>query len=208
MDTDAVDAPAAYAPPCQNICVHLCASVVSTILLSGGTNVDDCVHSFRAHLAVNREEYRTWAEQQTSGRFERVNGVVVAMAPERAGHNRRKALIWQVLRRAVQAAGLRCEVYTDGMTVEVGDSDYEPDAVVHFDGKLPDDAVAVPDPLVIVEVLSPSTSATDRAWKLHEYFRLPSLRHYLIVWADSSRSPITDATMTARSRPMPSPGAS
>jgi Uma2 family endonuclease len=33
-------------------------------------------------------------------------------------------------------------------------------------------------------VLSPATSATDRAWKLREYFRLPSVRHYLIVWAD------------------------
>ncbi len=140
--------------------------------------------AFEPISRMNREEYRTWAEQQTSGRFERVNGVVVAMAPERAGHNLRKALVWQELRRAVQAAGLPCDVYTDGMTVEVGDSDYEPDAIVHFDSKLLDDAVAVPDPLIIVEVLSPSTSATDRAWKLHEYFRLPSLRHYLIVWAD------------------------
>ena len=42
----------------------------------------------------------------------------------------------------------------------------------------------VSHPLVIVEVLSPSTSATDRAWKLREYFRLASVRHYLIVWAD------------------------
>jgi Uma2 family endonuclease len=136
---------------------------------------------------MTREEYRAWAEQQPAGRFERVNGVVVAMAPERAGHNRRKALVWQVLRQAVQVAGLRCDVYTDGMTVEVGDSDYEPDAVVHCGDSLPDDAVTVPDPLIIVEVLSPSTSATDRAWKLQEYFRLPSLRHYLIVWADKQQ---------------------
>jgi Uma2 family endonuclease len=47
--------------------------------------------------------------------------------------------------------------------------------------------VAVPHPLVIVEVLSPSTSSTDRAWKLQEYFRLPSLRHYLIIWADKQQ---------------------
>jgi Uma2 family endonuclease len=38
--------------------------------------------------------------------------------------------------------------------------------------------------LVVVDVLFPGTSATDRAWKLREYFRLPSVRHYLIVWAD------------------------
>jgi Uma2 family endonuclease len=143
--------------------------------------------AFEPVVGMSRDEYRAWAEQQPAGRFERVNGVVVAMAPERASHNRRKALVWQVLRLAVQAARLPCEVYTDGMTVEVGESDYEPDAVVHCGDKLPDEAVAVPDPLIIVEVLSPSTSATDRAWKLQEYFRLPSLRHYLIVWADKQQ---------------------
>jgi Uma2 family endonuclease len=116
-----------------------------------------------------------------------VNGVVVAMAPERAGHNQHKMSAWLALRSAVQQAGLPCRVYGDGMTVEAGDSDYEPDAVLYCGEKLPADAIAVPDPLVIVEVLSPSTSSIDRAWKLKEYFRLPSLRHYLIVWADKQQ---------------------
>jgi Uma2 family endonuclease len=80
---------------------------------------------------MTREEYRAWAEQQGHGRFERVNGVVVAMAPERASHNLRNMQAWQALHRAVQQAGLPCEAYGDGMTVEVGDSDYEPDAVLH-----------------------------------------------------------------------------
>jgi Uma2 family endonuclease len=136
---------------------------------------------------MSREEYRAWAERQPTGRFERVAGVVVAMAPERAGHNRRKRRAYEALDRAVRAAGLLCEVYTDGITVEVDDSDYEPDAVLHCGDRLPDDAVAVPNPLLIVEVLSPSTSASDRAWKLREYFRLPSLRHYLIVWSDKQQ---------------------
>jgi Uma2 family endonuclease len=143
--------------------------------------------AFEPVVRMSRDEYRAWTERQPAGRFERVNGVVVAMAPERASHNRRKALAWQVLRQAVQTARLSCEVYTDGMTVEVEEGDYEPNAVVHCGDKLPDEAVAVPDPLIIVEVLSPSTSATDRAWKLQEYFRLPSLRHYLIVWADKQQ---------------------
>jgi Uma2 family endonuclease len=143
--------------------------------------------AFEPVARMSREEYRAWAEQQPAGRFERVNGVIVAMAPERAGHNRRKALVWQVLRQAVQVARLPCDVYTDGMTVEVGDSDYEPDAVVHCGDRLQDDAVVVPEPIIIVEVLSASTSAADRAWKLQEYFRLPSLRHYLIVWADNQQ---------------------
>jgi Uma2 family endonuclease len=95
------------------------------------------------------------------------------MVPERAGHNRRKALVWHVLRQAMQVAGLPCDVYIVGTTVEVGDSDCEPDAVVHCGARLPDDAVMVPEPLIVAEVLSPSTSATDRAWKLQEYFSCP-----------------------------------
>ncbi|HET7879740.1 MAG TPA: Uma2 family endonuclease [Acetobacteraceae bacterium] len=134
--------------------------------------------------SMTREEYRAWAERQPVGRFERIDGVVVAMAPERVEHNDRKMLAWLALRRAIRDAGVPCHVQGDGMTVEVGDSDYEPDAVVYCGERLAVGSLTVPEPLIVVEVLSPSTSATDRAWKLREYFRLPSLRHYLIVWAD------------------------
>lgn len=133
---------------------------------------------------MTRPEYRAWAQQQSSGRFERIDGVVVAMAPERVEHNDRKMLAWLALRRAVRDGNVPCHVNGDGMTVEIGDSDYEPDAILYCGDRLPPGSTSVPDPLVIVEVLSPSTSATDRAWKLREYFRLPSVRHYLIVWAD------------------------
>lgn len=133
---------------------------------------------------MTRTEYRAWSERQPRGRFERIDGVVVPMALERVEHNDRKMLTWLALRRAVLDAGLPCHVLGDGMTVEVGDSDYEPDAVLYCGEPLPPGTTAVASPLVIVEVLAPSTSAADRAWKLREYFRLASLRHYLIVWAD------------------------
>ena len=45
----------------------------------------------------------------------------------------------------------------------------------------------VPNPVVLVEILSPSTSGVDQALKLREYFRLPSVQHYLIVWPDRWR---------------------
>lgn len=137
---------------------------------------------------MTRDAYRAWAGQQPSHRFERIEGVVVAMAPERASHNLRKISAVNALRAAVRNAGLSCQVFTDGMTAEVGDSDYEPDAVLRRgEGRLPDSANAVPDPLVIVEVLSPGTSGVDRGLKLRDYFRLPSVRHYLIVWPETRR---------------------
>ncbi len=58
---------------------------------------------------------------------------------------------------------------------------YEPDALVRCGEPLPDDAVRIVDPVVVVEVLSPSSRTRDTGWKLEDYFRLASVRHYLIV---------------------------
>ena len=141
-------------------------------------------------LPMTRAEYLAWVEAQPRGRYERIHGIVVerdgatAMAPERSAHNQRKMLAWLALRRAIEQAGLACQAHGDGMTVPIDDSDYEPDAVVHCGASLPGDAIAVPDPVIIVEVLSPSSRKSDRGLKLAEYFKLSSLHHYLIVWPD------------------------
>ena len=134
---------------------------------------------------MSRAEYRAWAEAQPRGRFERVAGEIVAMAPERAAHNLVKMRAWRALDAAVRAAGLPCQAFGDGMTVEIGeDYDYEPDAVVNCGDHLPGDAVAVPNPVIVVEVLSPSTQSTDTGAKLADYFQVPSVRHYLVLRAD------------------------
>jgi hypothetical protein len=49
---------------------------------------------------MTRADYRTWAEQQPHGRFQRIDGVVVAMAPEPVERNDRKMQAWFALRRA------------------------------------------------------------------------------------------------------------
>jgi Uma2 family endonuclease len=137
---------------------------------------------------LSRAEFHTWAAAQPCGRFERHSGVVVAMAPERLAHARLKAAAWLLLRQGIQANRLPCEAFPDGAGVEIGeDDDFEPDVMVHCGERLAGDATKVPDPLIVVEVLSPSTSATDRTTKLEKYFRLPSVQHYLIVWADRRR---------------------
>ena len=40
---------------------------------------------------------------------------------------------------------------------------------------------ALPSPVIVVEVLSPSTRQIDASAKLAGYFKVPSARHYLIV---------------------------
>jgi Uma2 family endonuclease len=131
---------------------------------------------------MSRDEFHVWAEAQKRGRFERVEGEVVAMAPERWAHARLKARIWRALDHEITQAGLRCEAAPDGMTVEIDDdTDYEPDALVNCGPPIPDEAIAAPSPVVIVEVLSPRTTSVDTGAKLADYFRLVSVHHYLLV---------------------------
>ena len=82
------------------------------------------------------DQFLAWLENGPEGvRYELVAGEVVAMAPERAAHARRKAEIWLALRDGIRSAGLPCEALPDGMTIKIDEhTAYEPDAVVHCDG--------------------------------------------------------------------------
>ncbi|HUH01957.1 MAG TPA: Uma2 family endonuclease, partial [Kofleriaceae bacterium] len=115
-------------------------------------------------------------------RYELVAGEVVAMAPERAAHAFLKARIWRAFDDEIGERGLPCQALPDGMTVKIDEhTAYEPDAVVHCGAPLADDALLVPEPIIVVEVLSPTTKAHDAGAKLAGYFRLPTVRHYLLV---------------------------
>lgn len=139
----------------------------------------------RAPFVTDRAEYRRWSEEQPRGRYERVAGEVVAMVPEQVAHVRVKARAWQALDRAVRAAGVPCETLADGVTVEVGDdTDYEPDAIVNCGERIEGTDVAASNPVIVVEVLSPSTRSVDTGAKLTDYFQVPSVRHYLVIRAD------------------------
>lgn len=130
---------------------------------------------------MTADEFLAWAEARP-GRYELVDGEVVGMAAERLSHVAVKAEAMIALRQAIRARGLDCEAYGDGTSVRVDDGTvYEPDVLVRCGPALPDDPLVVPDPLILVEVLSPSTSSVDTGEKLTGYFMLPSLRHYLIL---------------------------
>jgi Uma2 family endonuclease len=132
---------------------------------------------------MTRSEYKRWAATRP-GRYERIAGEPVAMSPERAAHIRVKARIWAALDREVRHQQLDCEALADGITVEIDDdTDYEPDAVINCGPRIGTDDTAAPNPVVVVEVLSPGTQSIDSGLKLTDYFRLASVQHYLIVSA-------------------------
>lgn len=133
---------------------------------------------------LTAEDFLAWA-QDRPGKHELFDGAIVAQAAERAAHAERKLAIALALRDAVRKRGLPCHVLPDGMAVKIDERTvYEPDALVYCGEKLSPDALAVENPIIIVEIGSPSTSHRDNAEKLAGYFNLPSVVHYLIIHPD------------------------
>jgi Uma2 family endonuclease len=144
-----------------------------------------CYHDRMSAVPVRlmtSDEFIDWAMRQPSGRYELVAGRVVAMAPERTRHNLAKAQVWKALSEAVKSAGLPCTVFTDGMTVVIDKChSREPDVAIQCGHKNHPDAVVLDAPMIVGEVVSPSSERDDTGAKLVEYFSVPSIRHYLIV---------------------------
>jgi len=133
----------------------------------------------KARMTV--DEFLAWAEGRP-GRHELYKGEVYAMAPETAGHAETKFAVQSALLAGIRAGRLPCHLLPDGMTLRIDEKTaYEPDAIVYCGPKIPRSAVEVPNPVIVVEVLSPSTRQFDASIKLAGYFRLPSVAHYLIV---------------------------
>jgi Uma2 family endonuclease len=128
------------------------------------------------------DEFLPWAEAQESGRYELFDGEIVMQQAERNAHLETKAAIWLALREGIGRAGLKCRAVPDGATVRISDrTAFEPDALVYCGERLAPDALEFPNPIIVVEVLSPGNSLRDLRDKLQGYFLAPSVQHYLIA---------------------------
>ena len=137
------------------------------------------------NLAIRRmtvPEFLAWAETQEHPRHELIDGQPVAMAPERSEHVQAKLWAANALAAAIQHAGVACQAFVEGLTVAVdGSTAYVPDALVNCGEPVAGNLMTAPNPVIVVEVLSPSTRGIDTTVKLAGYFGVPSLKHYLIV---------------------------
>jgi Uma2 family endonuclease len=131
---------------------------------------------------MSSRDFLDWASSQPKGRYELVDGEVVAMAPERARHWIVKGNVFSALRQAIGDAGLPCKVFTDGASVVINDkTTYEPDATVQCGVTVDLESMVAEKPMIVVEVTSPSSDARDNSSKLADYFTVPSIAHVLIV---------------------------
>ena len=126
------------------------------------------------------EEFLDWSEQR-EGRYELYDGEVVTMQSERVGHAVVKLSVYTAFRDALRSDGNGSKPFGDGVTVKVDRwTAFEPDCTIHC-GAVDLNAVIVDNPVVVVEVVSPSSRAIDLIRKLPKYFQVASIQHYLVV---------------------------
>jgi Uma2 family endonuclease len=128
------------------------------------------------------DEFLAWGVCQEKGRYELFDGRVVMQQPQNWGHAQLSLLMYSRLVAAIERAGVPFYAAPVGMTVRIADGyAFEPDALVAPLPKPRQTDLEIPDPVIVVEVLSPSTARRDRTDKLAGYFKVPSVEHYLIV---------------------------
>jgi Uma2 family endonuclease len=132
----------------------------------------EAVHSFR-----NLDDFLAW-ERQQSERWEWYGGAPVAMTGGSSAHNLICGSLCSALRNALRPRG--CRAYAESMKVMVADTLLYPDVVVTC-SKIADSDDVAREPIIVIEIVSPSSSSYDRNAKRALYRLIPTLEHYLVV---------------------------
>ena len=139
------------------------------------------VPSAARHVHHTYVEYLT-LEEESSTRHEYLDGEIYAMAGGTPDHAALAGAVLSILRSRLPRG---CRVFTSDLRVRVaqtGLSTYPDGAVIcGKTARAADDPIAVVNPLLLIEVTSPSTEDYDRGEKLRNYEQLPSLREVLII---------------------------
>ncbi len=120
--------------------------------------------------------------------YELIDGELVMMTNPTETHEQIAANIAAPLKLAMDRRG--CRTYQGGMRVQAGhDSSardkYRPDVVVRCGPS--ENKTYIIDPLIVIEVLSPSTIDYDRGRKLLFCKDLPTIQHIVLAYSDQMR---------------------
>jgi Uma2 family endonuclease len=138
-----------------------------------------------AYKYYSYAEYLAMEEASTE-RHEYFRGEIFVMSGGTSPHNRVAINIATCLNTALQTHP--CFVYSSDMRIRIDTADFSTYAdvmVICGEEQFYQDRLdVVTNPLLVVEVLSPSTSKFDQTKKFELYRYLPSFAHYLIVDPD------------------------
>lgn len=135
---------------------------------------------------MTADEYLVWEREQVE-RHEFYAGEVFSQAGGTCRHSLIGSNVLGEIRHLLR--GDDCEAHGSDMRIHVAATGYfaYPDVSVvcpPVEG-LSDDVIS--NPVLLIEVLSPSTADFDRGGKFDHYRQIPSLKEYLVFWQDQSQ---------------------
>jgi Uma2 family endonuclease len=136
-----------------------------------------------AEKLISLDEFLAWEREQPE-RYEYSQGTITMMTGGSAAHVTIAMNIAFALRDALRGTG--CRPFSSDMKVIANGTARYPDVSVVC-RPIADTDDRITEPVVIIEVLSPSTERTDRGRKKFDYFAAASLRQYAIVEQDERR---------------------
>lgn len=141
--------------------------------------------TLKDHARYTLEEYLQ-LEQYANVKHEFLDGQIYAMAGGTPEHGAMAVRVGAAL--LSQLGDRPCNVYSSDVRIRVAATglDTYPDLSVVCGQEVRDssDPNALTNPIVLVEVLSPSTEDYDRGEKLEHYKQIPSLREVMLVAHD------------------------
>jgi len=129
---------------------------------------------------MTMDEFVDWENRQEL-RYEFDGFAAVAMTGGTQEHSLIQANLIAALR--VRLRGGPCHVVGSDLKISAAGSIRYPDTFVYCT-TLPRGSLVVTEPVVVFEILSPTTAAIDRIDKNREYRDTPSIRRYVMVEQD------------------------
>ncbi len=126
------------------------------------------------------EDFLAWENRQ-EGRWEFDGCEPRAMVGGTAAHNVIVGNLSFALRQRLPS---RCRVFVEGLKLRLDDTVRYPDVMVVCT-PVANTALFVTAPVVVIEVLSPTTARIDRIEKNREYQAAPSIMRYILLEQDA-----------------------
>lgn len=131
-------------------------------------------------LRMDKKTFLRWVQSQ-EGRYELIGGRVVMQHSPSRRHGYIARNIDDALRQRLD--GKQWSVLRGDISVEYGEETRVPDVLVEPAG-LPEDLNVTDQPVLLAEVLSPSSMQADFHAKPNLYFQIPSLEIYIVASQD------------------------
>jgi len=136
---------------------------------------------------MSPNEYLNYENSQEI-RHELVDGYLYAMTGASDRHE--EITLNLVASLHAHLRGSSCRAYKGDLKIRQQDDFYYPDVFVRCSEERGDPYFKT-DPVLVAEVLSPSTQRYDQGDKRMAYWSLPTLQEYILIWQDRMRVELT-----------------